>query len=119
MNLPRCPEPKKLWEKKVEDIRKASTPDIFFIVLNPRGLPSYLWTQCGWNKILKEKEIRWQDFLKILSSNKHNVKKWIHGDLSWQGFIGTMEKSALEFYLHLLMEKPVVRDITSNKFSQN
>ena len=104
MSLSRCLEPTKFGDFSIEEIKKQSKVKAFdfinMLVLNPKGLPSYLWTDCNWKLILKEKGMDWNKFEKIIPSFDANIKNWIYGTLSWEELIEIIEKSgALQEYL--------------------
>lgn len=85
-SLSRCPEPTKFGDFSIGEIKKQSRVKAFdfinMVVLNPKGLPSYLWTDCNWKSILKEKGMDWNKSEKIIPSFDVNIKNWIYGALS-------------------------------------
>ena len=81
MSLSQCPEPTKFWDFSIGEIKKQSRVKAFdfinMVVLNPKRLPSYLWTNYKWKSILKEKGMDWNKFEKIIPSFDANIKNWI------------------------------------------
>ena len=110
MKLPRCPEPTQFGEFSIEEIKKQSKLKAFdfinMVVLNPKGLPSYLWTACNWQSILKEKGMDWIRFEKIIPSFDANIKNWIYGAISLIGMFILLKKRR-----KTLMERGSMREI--------
>jgi len=55
-----------------------------FLVWFGNRLPSYLWTECKWKRILVKKGWTWQSFLKLLSKKTDNFVRWAKGELNWE-----------------------------------
>lgn len=90
-SLPKAVEPKLLKEQAKAE--RQRNPDIDLDVARAWfELPSYLWTQCGWGKVLKARGVTWQDFQKCLSARKYDVKGWLRDWLDWEEFVKIMEQ---------------------------
>jgi len=57
------------------------------------GFCSYLWTDCDWKSILKEKGMSWPEFEKIISSFYADIKNWILEGISWDNLLDIIENS--------------------------
>ena len=91
-------------------IREAKSPKWNFLdrrkvyniyVLNPKGLPKYLWD--SWRRTLKSKGVEWPLFLKAISACEYDIHRWIEGQLPWNDLIEkvvlpVVEKAAKGIY---------------------
>jgi len=95
MKLADAPEPTELKEKARLYHEKHPDMDVdsLYIWLG-QNLASYLWTTCGWKKVLKKEGISWQKFQRIISLG--NFKWWVRGKRTWDeqisNTIGQIEK---------------------------
>ncbi len=99
MTLPRCPEPTELGGIPIEEIRRRLREEILHIanipLLGSQGLPRYLWTDCDWKLILKERGMSWPMFEKIISSFNADIENWILEGIPWKDLLDIIENSRL------------------------
>lgn len=95
MTLPRCPEPPKLGRMPIEDIRRKLKEETLEWSKGQilSGFRSYLWTNCDWKSILKEKGLSWQGFEKIISPFYADITNWINRGISWDELLDIIENS--------------------------
>lgn len=95
MKLPNAPEPTgikeeaKFYHQKYPDMASDS-----LYIWTGRSLASYLWSQCGWGKVLRKERVSWQEFEKIV--HLVNPKSWVRGEKDWnkmlEGFTEVISK---------------------------
>ncbi|MGB2728606.1 MAG: hypothetical protein WBD09_09055 [Halobacteriota archaeon] len=94
MILPRCPEPLELGGMPIEEIRrrlKEETLEYTKQILS--SFCSYLWIDCDWKSILKEKGLSWPEFEKIISRFYADIKNWILEGITWENLLDIIENS--------------------------
>lgn len=97
MELIAPPEPVSIKEKAIMEHRKAGLEwDAFSLyTLSPAFLPKYLWKY--WSRSLKDQEVNWRSFLKIMSAQKRNVREWVDGKMLWEELIEKTKESVRRF----------------------
>jgi hypothetical protein len=109
MILPRCPEPLKFGgipikfeesrikikgvpiEEIRQQLREKTLEDPKGQILS--GFCSYLWTDCDWKSILKDKGRGWPEFEKIISSFYADIENWILEGITWDNLLDIIENS--------------------------
>ena len=92
ITLPHAPEPKWLKEQAQTIIKETSdynTDSYTFWGV----LPSYLYTECGWGKVLNDHGISWNSFQRHMSSLNHYIGNWVKGIYDWKLLEGLIIKS--------------------------
>ena len=95
MILSRCPEPTEIGEFTIEVIKqKLREETLNYPNMLLQNLASYLWTDCNWKSVLKEKGMNWKtDFQKIIPPFYADIKNWVLGGISWENLLNNIENS--------------------------
>lgn len=95
MTLPRCPEPTELGGIPIEEIRRRLREETLEYTKGQilSGFCSYLWTDCDWKSILKEKGMNWLVFEQIISPFYADIKNWILEGITWENLLDIIENS--------------------------
>ncbi len=83
IDLPMPPEPTKIKEGFKEELEKGSKLEQANIKQGT-WIAGPLWTEMGWESILKTHGFSWQNFMKAIRDNYYNFTKWITGEKSWE-----------------------------------
>ncbi len=89
LTLETPPEPEDLRNLISEVIKSGLSPKYALWLGNK--LPKYLWRY--WGVELKREGVKWQDFLKLLSSLSEDVMAWASGNMEWSELIRRIKKS--------------------------
>ena len=57
-------------------------------------LARFLWSSYG--EVFKRNGLRWQDFLRYLSSFEQQILMWIYGETQWSELLKSLEKALSE-----------------------
>jgi len=95
MILPRYSEPSELGGTQIEEIKKRLREETLEYTKGQilSGIRSYLWTDCDWKSILKEKGMSWPEFEQIISSFYADIKNWILEGITWENLLDIIENS--------------------------
>lgn len=98
LQLPDAPEPIVLKTQAVEQRYKDPTWDSDSLrVWYGNKLPSYLWTECGWDSCLKQEGLTWRGFLECMSAWKGDIIRWLRSEFSWEELVADIRRTTPRF----------------------